>query len=130
MSSKEYHKAYRARTKEARAEYQREYFKKYPNRFIFWQIRTRARTNGIPFDLEEEDIVIPDVCPILGIPLFRNAGGNRPTGNSPSVDRKDPAKGYTKDNIWIISQRANVMKNDATTDELRKFANWVNNSLL
>ena len=27
-----------------------------------------------------------------------------------SLDRKDPNKGYTKDNVWVISQIANAMK--------------------
>ena len=34
-----------------------------------------------------------------------------------SLDRKDPNKGYTKDNVWVISQIANAMK--------LLFAKWV-----
>lgn len=26
-----------------------------------------------------------------------------------SLDRKDPNKGYTKDNVWVISQIANAI---------------------
>jgi len=45
-----------------------------------------------------------------------------PTGlrDTPSVDRFDNTKGYTRDNIRVISLRANLLKKDATVDEVRK----------
>lgn len=42
-----------------------------------------------------------------------------------SLDRKDPTQGYTKDNVWVISQIANAMKWDSTKEERVLFANWV-----
>ena len=42
--------------------------------------------------------------------------------NSPSIDRIDPSKGYTKDNVWVISRRANTIKSNATVDEVEKVA--------
>ena len=42
-----------------------------------------------------------------------------PTHNSPSVDRIDPKKGYTPDNIRVISWRANSLKSDASLKELQ-----------
>lgn len=126
-ASPEYMKNYKAssRYKFNNKEYQRQYFRKHPERHLFWGIKRRARLKGLDFDLEFSDCVGPGTCPILGIPLFRNTGGNKPTGNSPSVDRIDPTKGYTKDNIQVISQRANIMKNDASVEELQRFAQWV-----
>jgi hypothetical protein len=44
------------------------------------------------------------------------------SGNSPSVDRIDSTMGYTKDNLQIISKRANQFKSDATIDELVIFS--------
>ena len=79
--------------------------------------RNRAKVKGILFTIEYTDVVIPDVCPILGIPLFRNEGG-KPSANSPSLDRVIPELGYVPGNICVISHRANTIKNDATAEEL------------
>jgi predicted nucleic acid-binding Zn-ribbon protein len=94
-----------------------------------WRMHQRAKmrckTSGREFDIEVSDIVIPDICPILGIKLNMNSGRSGAYRNSPSLDRIDNSKGYTKDNIQVISQLANAMKCHATNEELRKFAQWV-----
>lgn len=86
--------------------------------------RRRATKDGVPFNLTSENVIIPAVCPVLGIPLVKgeNRGGNY---NSPSLDRVIPDLGYVKENVTVISMKANRMKNDATPDELKKFAAWV-----
>lgn len=126
--SKNYRDKNIEKAREYNKEYAREHFKNNPDLYLYWSVKGRANRSGLPFDLEKSDIVIPSHCPVLGIPLFRNTGGKRPTANSPSVDRIIPELGYVKGNIQVISQRANVMKNDASPDELRKFAEWVRNT--
>ena len=79
----------------------------------------RAAKNGLDFNIEESDIVIPDICPILEVPFEFGTQGNYPY--SPSLDRIDNSKGYVKGNIQVISSKANSMKNSATFDELCKF---------
>ena len=84
-------------------------------------IKKRAKLKGLEFNLTLNDIPqIPDICPVLGIPIIPNDGTSTPTDNSPSIDRIDNKKGYIKGNIRIISNRANRIKSDATIDELRK----------
>lgn len=87
--------------------------------------KMRSKENGREFSIEVSDIVIPDVCPILGIELNMNSGKSGAYRNSPSLDRIDNSKGYTKNNIQVISQLANAMKCHATNKELHKFAQWV-----
>lgn len=79
----------------------------------------RAKRKGIDFNITEEDIVIPEKCPLLEVPLVIGTKGNYEY--SPSLDRIDNTKGYIKGNIWIISKKANSMKNSATSEELDKF---------
>lgn len=86
---------------------------------ILTRCKFRAKQHKIPFNLQRDDIEIPDVCPVLGIPLDR--GGNGQKGarpNSPSIDRIRPELGYTQGNVRIISNRANTLKCDASVEEL------------
>lgn len=76
----------------------------------------RAKRDGIAFSVTVDDLVIPENCPALGVPLRWDAGAPRET--KPSIDRVDNSKGYTKSNTRIISLRANRIKQDATADEI------------
>jgi hypothetical protein len=79
--------------------------------------RHRAKKNNLPFNIELSDIVIPEICPLLGIKLESNTDKTSP--NNPSLDKIIPEKGYVKGNIWVVSLRANKLKNDATLQELK-----------
>jgi len=76
----------------------------------------RALKGGLDFTITEKDIVIPEICPLLGIPLAPCRGKHG--DGSPSLDRIDSDRGYTPDNVWVISHRANRIKYDATLEEL------------
>lgn len=89
----------------------------WPNAII-GETRRRAKGNNIPFNIDSEDILMPVLCPILGIPLL--VGDDSPRDNHPSIDRLIPKLGYIKGNIIIVSYRANRIKNDATVEELGK----------
>lgn len=89
-----------------------------PERNLFNKARSRAKKCGFDFNLELIDIKIPEYCPLLSIKL--DSWGHRDV--CPSLDRIDNTKGYIKDNIWIISFKANRMKNTATAQELYTFA--------
>jgi hypothetical protein len=41
---------------------------------------------------------------------------------SPSLDRIDNNKGYIKGNVEVISWKANIMKSNASPEELVEFA--------
>lgn len=77
--------------------------------------KSRAKKKNLDFSLSIEDIELPKTCPLLGIPLSINASNKE---YSYSLDRIDSTKGYTKDNIWVISDRANRLKNNASVEEL------------
>lgn len=90
-----------------------------PNR-IFLRVRSRARVSGIPFEISIEDIIIPEFCPVLGIKL--NVNVNKGSGyhdDSPSLDKIKPELGYIKGNVRVISNRANLLKNNSSSKELQ-----------
>jgi hypothetical protein len=78
-----------------------------------------ARIRQLQFNIEPKDIQIPEFCPVLGIRIEQSLTQG-PSDSSPSLDRIFPERGYVKGNIRVISQRANRIKNDATTGELEK----------
>lgn len=96
--------------------------------YLWKSARSRAKQRGEDFSISLEDVIIPSKCPILGIPLEYHRG--RPQDNSYSLDRIDPSKGYVKGNIWVISFRANRIKNDSTIEELRLIADKVEQKLI
>lgn len=71
-----------------------------------------------------EKLVLPDVCPVLGIPIDYSFGKGVRSDNSPSIDQIFPAKGYYPENCIVISWRANRIKNDGTPEEHRKIAEY------
>ncbi len=84
-----------------------------------------AKARGIDFDLttgDIDDIGIPITCPILGMPIYFHR--NQAQDDSVSFDRIDSSKGYTKDNLVIISLRANKLKSDATLHEMECIVNF------
>lgn len=89
---------------------------RFPEKTLLALAKARAKRKGIPFDITVDDIHIPDNCPLLGVPMFRSIGSIG--RNSPTIDRIIPELGYTKGNIWVISSRANLIKNDSTLEEL------------
>jgi hypothetical protein len=85
--------------------------------------KARAKRKGLEFDLKLDDIIIPANCPALGIPL--QVAKKVSSANSPSLDRLDNTKGYTKDNVEIISLKANTMKGAGTLEDLQKLVAWL-----
>ena len=94
---------------------------RYYEKQILRATRSRAKRDGIEFNLTIEDIVIPEKCVFLDIPLTRTQGKGRVWSNA-SIDRIDNNIGYVKENIQIISLKANVMKSHASLSELIIFS--------
>lgn len=104
-------------------EKRKKWYKNDPRTVMRLSAKMRAKRDGLPFDLEKEDIVIPDVCPILGIPLF--VGDRNSHDNAPTVDKIVPKLGYVVGNIQIVSYRANRIRNDATLEELKNIVAYL-----
>lgn len=111
-------KNYRKKNKKKLTKDHLYYMNRNPEKVLLYAAKQRARMKNLPFSLVESDIVIPSICPVLGIPIAR--GHRNYHDNSPTIDQWIPGKGYTKENIIIMSFRANRLKNNASIDELEK----------
>lgn len=80
-------------------------------------IKAKAKRDNLNFDLEVSKLKVPEVCPVLGVPLDWGAEDRDTT---PSIDRLIPDLGYVLSNVRIVSHRANRLKQDATVEELEK----------
>ena len=128
-SGKEYYLNNKEYKKKKDKDYNKKMGKENPELFLWRRCRQRAKFMGIDFNLELSDIVIPEVCPILGMKIsFSTGKGQQP--NSISIDKIDPSLGYVKGNVVVISWRANSIKHDATIEELNLIANYYNGLIL
>ncbi len=122
--------AYQAKRRVENPQKRRDYEKQYLNNrrqdfdfrlnMLLNASKQRARNKN-----REHTITVGDIkaiyptdgcCPIFGMKLEFNTAGFRE--NSPSIDRIDSTKGYTPDNIQIISWKANRIKGYASIQEI------------
>ena len=95
-------------------------------------VRYTSSKYAIPFDIVQSKVVLPEVCPILGVEIDYTTvwrGGDKL--DAPALDRNIKELGYVMSNITVISQKAHRIKADATLDELRAVVTYVekNNGL-
>lgn len=117
------HRCKSCRKSVARKEYTQNYFKSYVRVKKSW-----CKSRDVAFDLDEDFLseIWTGVCPIFGIAItFGGVEGQSGSHNSPHLDRLEPSLGYTKGNVAWISGRANRIKYDATIQELRQIADWM-----
>lgn len=87
-----------------------------PKHWLWASAKFRAKKKKLEFAITEDDFEIPEICPLLEIPMHKNP--EQACDNSYSLDRIDSSKGYVPGNVWVISNRANRIKGDATLEEL------------
>ena len=91
----------------------------------------RAAKKNIPHDVDWRYIksIFPKdyKCPVLGIKMEfgYNRDNNETRSNSPSLDKIIPKKGYVKGNVAWISQKANLIKTNASAEDIMKVAKWL-----
>lgn len=86
-------------------------------KYLLQSAKARSKKHGIPLNITENDIIVPDKCPYLGITLVPFSDWS-----SPSLDKIIPDLGYVVGNVQVISKLANTMKSCATLEQLVTFA--------
>ena len=112
-----YQKEWKNKNREYANKRRNEYAIQNPIRIMLASAKAALKAKNVTYDLLESDITIPNKCPVLGIELKRGEGER--TSNSPSLDRITPSLGYVKDNVLVVSWRANRIKADASVEELK-----------
>lgn len=87
------------------------------------EAKVRASKKDREFSITADDLELPTICPVLGIPIGMQFGAR--SDNSLSLDRIDGNKGYIPGNVRVISWRANRLKNDASIEELRAILRYM-----
>lgn len=101
----------------------KEYRRTHLRESLLDRAKQRSKRKNWPFNLKKEDIKIPDKCPVLNKPFIHL---HKDWGYS--LDRIDNSKPYTKNNICVISKRANRLKADSSLIELKQLLNYLNNN--
>jgi hypothetical protein len=113
-----------------------------PRKRMYCSSKRNALTRGLEHTIQPCDIHLPEYCTYLGIRIDYTRSCDKPVINidgkktrrggaasshwySPSIDRIDSSLGYIPGNIQVISRMANVMKQDATIEQLTAFARGV-----
>jgi uncharacterized membrane protein YqaE (UPF0057 family) len=103
---------------ECNNEKRQQWYKNDPRVVMLQSAKHRAKRDGVRFNLKKADIIIPIFCPVLGVPL--QSGTRKQHDFAPTLDRVRTELGYVQGNIFVISYRANRIKNDATAEELER----------
>jgi hypothetical protein len=130
---KAYQESQRRKTPEKRLEYGRAYQKNrrkdfnYRLQMLINASKQRAKKKNLEHTLTLDELkeLYPQdgKCPVFGIILEFGDAGFR--DNSPSLDKIDPKGGYTKDNVQVLSWKANRFKTDATVKELEMLLSFM-----
>jgi hypothetical protein len=126
---KEYQRAHLPRY----AELQRQWRANNPKDVMVINARARAKKKGYPCTITVADISWVTHCPIFGIELDYNT---TPTGNRlhnkrdafPTLDKRDPSLGYVPGNVFVLSHKANRLKQDATGEQLEALLTYMRHS--
>lgn len=92
-------------------------YKQDPRGSLISDAKRRAKEKNRKFSITKADIFLPRTCPILGLFLKPSKTG-KVAPNSSSIDRIDSTGGYVRENVRVISHKANTIKSNATPDDL------------
>ena len=111
----------RYRDAERGREYSQQYRARHRAKDLVRHAKRRAEAKGLPFDLDQHIPALQKrldraVCEVTGIPLSLTGGR---LFNSPSLDRKVPARGYVIRNTRVVCLAINCAMGDWGEKTLR-----------
>ena len=121
--------------KERQSQYYREFKKKNPNyykelneknrlenfeKYLFDQTKAYAKKNKIEFNILLTDVVIPEICPLIGQQITKNVGDGKILTN-PCIFRINESIGYIKGNILVTCILANHYRSLGSVQQAQLF---------
>lgn len=94
---------------------------------FLWSKKSACKKAGVDFDLDAPFVIAllehqDSKCALTDDPIkIKRAGEGPMTMESLSIDRIDNSKGYTRDNVQLVSLRANIIKGNLSTTELMTY---------
>ena len=85
---------------------------KSPEYLLWYRFKSKCHEQQIPFDLEVEDIIIPEIWEITSQPLSTSLN-DRFNDNYYTLIPNDETKGFVKGNVKVISVLGGHIKNGA-----------------
>src|SRR5262245_50278594 len=95
-------------------------------RRLWGKSKKRAKADGILFTITPDDIIVPELCPVMQCPLQFEKGISN---HQPSLDRVDNSFGYIPGNVRVISWRANYLKKDMTLEQMERMLQYMRGEL-
>jgi hypothetical protein len=96
------------------------------------KVKRRSLDRGYPFDLDVEHLreLWTGFCPIFGFEIkIGQTGTGHALYDSAALDRKIPSLGYVKGNVIWLSTKANLIKQNATAEEVMAVAIWMKENI-
>lgn len=115
---KEHYKQLNDKWRKNNPDYQKKWTKKCPESQLLRSAKHRAKQKDMECTITQNDIHIPKICPVFKVPFVKG------TEYAPSLDRIDNTKGYTPENIVVVSRKANVMKNNGSAQDLKMLVEY------
>jgi len=115
-------KVWREQTQDERSAYHKKWRMNNRGSALLTIARFRAKQKDLEFSITHEDIdpkIQRGFCALTGI-RFNLKNGK--TWDSPSIDRIDSSKGYTKDNVRVVLYCVNVMANVWGSEKILQIA--------
>ena len=120
----------KTRSKEDGAKWQRQWRSDNPQGNLVILARARAKARSLPCTITVATLVWPTHCPIFGMELDYNKTppGERQHAKRdafPTLDRKVPALGYVPGNVFVLSYKANRLKQDSSIEQLEALLSYM-----
>lgn len=95
-----------------------------PWRSLLASRQTHAKQKGLPFNLTEEWAIArwTGRCEVTDILFVLGQRGTGPKPFSPSIDKIDPALGYTQENCRFVIHAVNALKGTLTDEQMIEIA--------